>query len=589
MRRGNPALIRNVPNAGSFVQFMSRVDAHHGTRVGVAALLVLALGLVNLDNAGASYRSHPDPLVESGELYVSPTRDAVDVVAVSGQTAVAAGATTGEAYVFSEPASGWSTEAQVATLIAPDSLGRAVAISGDTIVVDAPGATVGSNIEEGAVYVFEKPSGGWSDDQPQREADPLRPRSPRGFGFSLAISGSTVVMGASKPGSGSGGAEFTAGVAYVFSKPTSGWVGTLHDTAQLVPSGAGELWQLPAVSISGQTVVANGHIGGKGVDYLFREPPTGWAGIVPQRGMLVPSSGHLVVGPVQIAGDSIFATGSSTSVCPCAGNLIDVFRAPSPGWAGNERQSATLMFNSPPPAAVWLAASLQTAAVATLSECPRNGACGGSIWTFAEPRGGWSAQILAAPAARRTSSSVGVGLALSGKTLFFAHGTDTNSQYGAVSLYTVNGTSQFAPPTVSRVSLTRLTRGSPRLHFKLSASLGAPAIKAITVKLPTGLTFAHSRKDIRRGVSLDRRRPFTIQCAPGAIVLTLKAARGSVSVNVTSRALRESRSLLARMNALITFNRMRQHHKKHMRLTLLVATRDTQSFVVQLPVIIKEP
>jgi hypothetical protein len=143
---------------------------------------------------------------------------------------------------------------------------------------------------------------------------------------------------------------------------------------------------------------------------------------------------------------------------------------------------------------------------------------------------------------------------------------------------------------VSRVSLTRLARGVPRLHFELSASLGAPAIRAITIKLPAGLTFAHSRENIRRGVSLGRRRGFTIHRAAGAIVLTLNVASGSVSVNVTSPALRESQSLLKRVDALITFNRNQRHrHKKHVRVTVLVTTGDTQNFVVQLPVLIGVP
>ena len=73
------------------------------------------------------------------------------------------------------------------------------------------------------------------------------------FGFSVSISGDTVVVGAPKPFHCSQGVA--CGSAYVFEKPIGGWSGTLTETAKLTASdaAAGDFFGLPA--ISGNTVV----------------------------------------------------------------------------------------------------------------------------------------------------------------------------------------------------------------------------------------------------------------------------------------------------------------------------------------------
>jgi len=59
--------------------------------------------------------------------------------------------------VFVRPAGGWNGALTESAKLAPngtppDGFGQSVAVSGDTIVVAAPGAA----------YVFVKPAGGWS-------------------------------------------------------------------------------------------------------------------------------------------------------------------------------------------------------------------------------------------------------------------------------------------------------------------------------------------------------------------------------------------------------------------------------------------
>ena len=101
-------------------------------------------------------------------------------VAIDGDTivAVAPGASVfrtwnraaaGAAFVFTKPAGGWvNTSQQAAKLSAsdaegqpnPDQFGDSIEISGDTVVVGAPGAN-GAASDSGAAYVFTKPAGGW--------------------------------------------------------------------------------------------------------------------------------------------------------------------------------------------------------------------------------------------------------------------------------------------------------------------------------------------------------------------------------------------------------------------------------------------
>jgi len=83
-----------------------------------------------------------------------------DMVVVGAQNAtIGSNANQGAAYVFTEPVSGWVNMTQAAKLTASDgatgdNFGSSVAISGTTVVVGAQGVTVGSNIVQGAAYVF---------------------------------------------------------------------------------------------------------------------------------------------------------------------------------------------------------------------------------------------------------------------------------------------------------------------------------------------------------------------------------------------------------------------------------------------------
>ena len=230
--------------------------------------------LIRVADRGAAYPLRIDPFLQQAELTESDggAGDHGGAVAVSGDTIVVGapghqvGANPGQGavYVFVRPSSGWASATQTAKLTASDGglndgLGATVAISGDTIVAGAGGHKVGSNASQGAAYVFVKPAGGWTDAHEAAELTASDGAATDGLGSSVAISGDTVVAG---PTQHDVGGNTRQGAAYVFVKPASGWVtafgtgGGLHQTAELTASdGVAGDFLGRTVSVSGDTVI----------------------------------------------------------------------------------------------------------------------------------------------------------------------------------------------------------------------------------------------------------------------------------------------------------------------------------------------
>ena len=114
-----------------------------------------------------------------------------------------------------------------------DLFGAAVALSGDTLVVGAAGEGSSANGGEadnsapgaGAVYVFTRNNGVWTQQQPYLKASNADPNDK--FGSSLALSGDTLVVGAVGEGSSANGGSGdnsapAAGAAYVFVRNNNG-------------------------------------------------------------------------------------------------------------------------------------------------------------------------------------------------------------------------------------------------------------------------------------------------------------------------------------------------------------------------------
>jgi hypothetical protein len=167
---------------------------------------------------------------------------------VNGDQLNNAGVGTGAAYVYVRNGSSWSQQAYlkasnpgafVETVDNGDHLGSAVAMSGETLVVSALGEdskatglngdqTDNSSKSSGAVYIFVRSGSTWSQ---QGYLKSSNTGAGDAFGFSLALSGNTLVVGATGEDSSATGINGTqtvndkgnSGAAYLFTRSGVVW------------------------------------------------------------------------------------------------------------------------------------------------------------------------------------------------------------------------------------------------------------------------------------------------------------------------------------------------------------------------------
>jgi FG-GAP repeat len=153
-------------------------------------------------------------------------------VAVSGDTAVVgavvddpASNDSGSAYVFVRSAGAWTQQQKLTAsdAAAGDSFGISVTISGDTAVVGAVSGD-SSVTDSGAAYVFVRSGGVWSQHQKLTASDATAFDD---FGYSVAVSENTAVVGAPWAGSRSGSSYVYEPASTLLSalSPAKVWVG----------------------------------------------------------------------------------------------------------------------------------------------------------------------------------------------------------------------------------------------------------------------------------------------------------------------------------------------------------------------------
>jgi hypothetical protein len=244
---------------------------------------------------GAAYPITIDPVIQQQAYLKASNTDAEDrfgySVAVSGDTVVvgarledsnATGVDSnqdnddatraGAAYVFTHDGSGaWSQQAylKASNTDADDYFGHSVAVSGDTVVVgarledsDATGVDgdQGNNDaqEAGAAYVFARDSDGdWSQ---QAYLKASNTDAFDQFGYSVAVSGDTVVVGAFDEDSNATGVNgdednddaSNSGAAYVFVRDGADWSQQAYLKASNTDADDIFGW---SVAVSGESVV----------------------------------------------------------------------------------------------------------------------------------------------------------------------------------------------------------------------------------------------------------------------------------------------------------------------------------------------
>jgi FG-GAP repeat len=476
--------------------------------------------LLHVDDAGAAYPITVDPFVQQAQLSEpSSTTNADEVgysVAVSGSTVVvgASHATTGgdsaagAAYVFQEGAGGWAKMTQTATLTPSDPLtvaqfGTSVAISGNTIVVGAPSPGEGDqqdsdnpcNLPAGNAYIYEMPAGGWKSATQTTELTPpvsfcLDPA----FGYSVAVDGSTVVVGAPYWLASSEDAV-PGGAAFVYTLSANG--ATTGSVATLTNAPASQGTNCPcalhyqefgwSVGVSGSTIVV-GAPGSNdpGAAYIYAKPAAGWATTSTPTSTLASTD----VGPTDELGYSVAADGSTVVVAAPNHSGSDaanpgsvqhegalyVFEQPAGGWPGSMTQNSELTPSDPTSVGNTTlgigGVAISNSTIIGATDEGTGSLNAGAGYEFTEPAGGWPATMTQTQKLTLTTPENGFASAVgvSGTTVVL--GAPGASPYGTAG---TGGAYVFVPgtaATTTTIATTTVGKASAG-HAKVSADFAS--------------------------------------------------------------------------------------------------------------------
>lgn len=180
----------------------------------------------------------------------------------------------GSVYVFVRKGNFWIEQAKLVAAdgTMKDHFGHSLAIDGDTIVVGVPEADIGQDKDQGAVYVFTRKGDNWAE---QVKLTATGGASTDAFGKTVGISGDTIIVGA--PGTDNTPSDKIRqahGAAYVFTRGNNVWT----ERQKLMgdnPSSAGFGMN---VAIDNKTAVVSnaGELGTSAAIYVFTNEGTGW-------------------------------------------------------------------------------------------------------------------------------------------------------------------------------------------------------------------------------------------------------------------------------------------------------------------------
>jgi len=243
----------------------------------MTAALVLFLG----STAQAVTRSHGAAVSKDraprklAEVLASDAWTGADFgwsVSVSGSTAVvgapyantSAANYTGAAYIFTRQGGTWTQQAELTASDAAvgDDFGWSVSISGTTVVIGAPGHYYGI----GSAYVFTETNGSWTQ-QAELLAAGQEGTGGSKFGWSVVTSGSTAMVGAD---------QYSGALGAVYDFTDSGGTWTEQGTLSGAPIVTGDKFGW-SMALSGSTLVVSAvKHGGNGAIFVFTDEGGTW-------------------------------------------------------------------------------------------------------------------------------------------------------------------------------------------------------------------------------------------------------------------------------------------------------------------------
>jgi hypothetical protein len=149
--------------------------------------------------------------------------DSSSATGIDGNQSDASVSNSGAVYVFTRRGATWAQQAYIkpSTTQGNADFGTSIALSGDTLVVGAPGESSSA----GAAYVFTRSGTTWTQ---QAYVNASNARGAAYFGHSVALSGDTLAVGSDGESSGINGNQSDtsanyAGAVYVFTRTGANW------------------------------------------------------------------------------------------------------------------------------------------------------------------------------------------------------------------------------------------------------------------------------------------------------------------------------------------------------------------------------
>lgn len=301
-------------------------------------------------NTGAQDLFGIQTAISGDTIVVAAPNEDSRAIGVNGNQSDNSATDSGAAYIFVRSGTNWVQQAylKASNTDAGDGFGWSVAISGDTVVVGAPGedsAATGINGDQtdnslaqpgfdgaGAAYVFVRTGTNWSQQAYLKASNTGKGDN---FGGGVAISGNTVVVAAPAESSAATGVNgnqnddsaFDSGAAYVFVRDGTHWTQQAYLKASNTEGAApparplGDEFGGGGLAISGDTIVvaaifedsnatgvngdqSNNSSTDSGAGYVFVRSGTNWS----QQAYLKASNtgaGDLLGVGASVSGDTI--------------------------------------------------------------------------------------------------------------------------------------------------------------------------------------------------------------------------------------------------------------------------------------------